>query len=183
MPMMAARRITDENREDGMGKVEYLRRLAVAGPLIALFALPASGQAQSVNLGSSMSGYCVGADCSAVRFFMNLHSTNAHVDLVRIFSHDASKWVFGGFLGAKDMNGNDLNWTGTLGNGNLLLRSAGDFGAEPIWLDVAMSTYATQPELSNGSLTFSGQGNTQGDGLGSDISFGGTVTPEPASCC
>lgn len=153
----------------------------VALAAVACFAQPERAQAQSINLASSMSGYCIGSDCSLVRFVLSMPSTSAFVDLVRIFSSDASKWQFASFWGANDQFGNGLNWSSTLGNNDMLLRTAGQFGAEPIYLTVQMATWSNEADLWNGSLTFTGQANTQQDGLGSDISYGGTVTPEPAS--
>lgn len=147
--------------------------------LAVLLSVPTPGRAQSANLDSSMSAYCLGADCSTVRFSLNL-AGSSYVDLVRIFSAN-TQWQFASLLSVEDKDGNLLPWTGTLGNAGLLLRGAGVFGAEPIFLNVAMAAWGGPGDLHTGLLTYSGQGNTQADGLGTDISYGGTVTPEPMS--
>src|SRR5690606_15084978 len=155
-----------------------LRRATLVVTVVALSGVPATrAEAQSIDLGSSMSAACVGGDCSVLRFALRLGG-DSFVDLVRIFSHDATKWQFAGLLDARDQFDTPLGWTGTTGNGNLLLRGSGMFGAEPIYLTVAMSVWSTEADLHGGLLTYTGQGNTQADGLGQDISYGGTVTPE-----
>lgn len=146
----------------------------------ASFAQPQSAEAQSLNIATSMSGTCMG-QCDVVRFVADLSGIDAYIDLIRIFSHDPSKWQFAGLMAVHDQFATDLGWSSTLGNSDLLLRASGPFAPEPITMYIAMSTWSSQTELLNGNLTFSGQGNTQPDGLGSDISYGGTVTPEPAS--
>jgi hypothetical protein len=163
-----------------MSCIRQLRRAALVATVVALSGVPARAEAQSIDLGSSMSAACVGSDCSTLRFALRLGG-DSFVDLVRIFSHDVTKWQFAGLLDSRDQFNNALGWTGTLGNGDLMLRGSGIFGAEPIYLTVAMSVWATESELHGGVLTYTGQGNTQPDGLGQDISYGGTVTPEPAS--
>jgi hypothetical protein len=163
-----------------MNPVRQLRRAVLFATVVAISGVPGRAEAQSIDLGSSLSAFCVGADCSTVRFALSLGG-DSFVDLVRIFSADATKWQFAGLLDSRDQFNNPLGWTGTTGNGGLLLRGSGMFGAEPIFLTVAMSTWSNTPDLHNGLLTYTGQGNTQADGLGQDISYGGTVTPEPAS--
>lgn len=155
----------------------YSRGLAAAAALAAVVSVPGSGQASSLDLNSSMSAACIAANCSLVRFRLSI-DTNAYVDLVRIFSTTAT-WKFASLVDVRDKDGNALNWTGTIQNSDMLLRGSGLFGAEPIYLTVAMSSWGTNP--ADGSFTFTGQGNTQLDGLGPDISYGGTVTPEPVS--
>jgi hypothetical protein len=163
-----------------MSCIRQLRRAVLVVTVVALSGVPDKVEAQSIDLGSSMSSACVGIDCSTLRFALRLGG-DSFVDLVRIFSADATKWQFAGLLDSRDQFNNALGWTGTLGNGDLLLRGAGIFGAEPIFLTVAMSTWSSTTDLHTGLLTYTGQGNTQADGLGQDISYGGTVTPEPAS--
>src|SRR5690606_17441534 len=120
-------------------------------------------------------------DCSQVRFRLDFPGT-VFVDLVRIFSSNPAQWQFAGLLGVTDTNGTILPWNGSVSTDQLLLQSSGlPFGQAPIFLTVAMATASTQADLHTGTLTYSGQGNTQIDGLGTDISYGGTVTPEPAS--
>jgi hypothetical protein len=153
----------------------------IALAAVACFGQPERAQAQSLDLASSMSASCIGADCSLVRFVLSMPTADVFVDLVRIFSSDATKWQFASFWGANDRFGNGLNWSSTLGNNDLLLRTSGDFGAEPVYLTVQMAVWSDASSLSDGTLTYTGQANTQSDGLGADISYGGTVTPEPAS--
>jgi hypothetical protein len=160
------------------------RLLLLASAMLALPALtPHTAQAQSLDLQSSMTAACIGAGgaCDQVKFELSFPSDEIWVDLVRIFSHNASKWAFSGLVAAQDRFGTDLGWSSRLGNGDLLIKGSGDFGAEPIFLTVAMSKWATSADLGTGLLTYSGQGNTQADGLGADVSYGGTVTPEPVS--
>lgn len=154
------------------------RLLIIVVAALVPLTLPSRAHA-SLNLESSMTASCVGLGgaCDQVVFALNIPSTQVWVDMVRLFSFNAT-WVFSHLIEATDHAGNVLDWKGTLGNSDLMLKGSGVYGAEPIFMKVAMSAYSTADFL---YYKYSGQGNTSADGMGDDVSFGGTVTPEPVS--
>lgn len=158
-----------------MRGIHNLRRSAVAATLAAVFAFPGAVQAGSLNLSSSMSGFCIGSDCSLVRFIVDVPSSDGWLESVRIFSGNPGQWAFASFWGANDQYGNGLGWSSDLSANELLLHSPGPFGSDPIYLTVQMSNWGQENELFDGTLAFSGEGDATG------ITQQGTVSPEPAS--
>lgn len=151
-----------------------MRRWVTAAALAALFAAPGAARA-SLDLTSSMSAYCIGADCSLVRFVVDLPG-DPNFEMVRIFSY-SSNWQFAGFLGANDQYGNGLGWSSTFDDQSMVLRAPGPFGSDPVYLTVAMKTWGPEQELSN---AFTYYGESVSTSTTAAIT-GGTVSPEPAS--
>ena len=144
----------------------------MAGTLAAIFAFPAGARAGSLDLSSSMSGFCIGSDCSLVRFIVDVPSSDGWLEYVRIFSGNPSKWAFASLWGANDQYGNGLGWSSTISSSDMLLRSPGPIGSEPIYLTVQMSNWGQENELFDGTLAFTGEGVAPSSA---------TVSPEPAS--
>lgn len=139
-----------------------------------------TARAQNLNLGSSMTATCVGANgCDQVAFVLTVDN-NPFVDIVRLFSGDATQWQFGGVASVTDANNQALNWAWGVDNGGVTVWSAGSFSPSPITITVNMSTFSSGG-IGNGLITYNGQANTQQDGRGTGIDFQGSVTPEPVS--
>ena len=151
----------------------------------AMLALPAMAQpvsAQSLDIVSSMSANCVNtgaSTCEFVRFYLTLDGSST-VDVARIFS-DGTTWQFGSLIGVRDGTGADVtsSWfSGVSGTSLQLSAFAAPAGPEPLLLTVQMAAWGSSGQLSNGSLTYNGQGFNSGGQL---ASFQGTVSPEPAT--
>lgn len=158
------------------------KRALVAGGMLAaaLLAPSKAAHAGSLDLASSMTAVCVGpsgSTCSQIRFTLNVDQ-DIYVDIVRIFSMDGA-WEFGSVASVKDADGNTLSWFTSVDNGGLLLKTFGSFAPEPIIITVNMTEFSSTKQ--SDLFEYSGQGNTLSTGLGDDVSFGGTVTPEPVS--
>lgn len=169
-----------------------MKRIVVLGVIAAFAAMgtPSVAQAQSLDIDSSMGANCSGSDCSFVNFHLNLLGAGAgtYVKHFQISSSDQALWGFGSLFAIYDGSGNDVssNWFwGTSGNTLDLTASGTPPSAEPLRIAVQMVSWSTQSLLYNGSLTYSGQGCTDpttGTTCNQTAtSFGGTVTPEPAS--
>ncbi|MGH7477455.1 MAG: PEP-CTERM sorting domain-containing protein [Longimicrobiales bacterium] len=162
--------------------MRHLRKGVVTLVAAAIVGLPGQAQAQSIDMNASLGASCFVADCSTVMFTLGLPGIDAFIDIVRLFSSDPATWQFAGLLGVFDNTGSfQSSWSGQVDNAGLLLRATGSFAAEPLQIFVAMSTWGTQAQLFNGTLSVSGQGNTLQSGTGTDISFGATLVPEPAT--
>lgn len=162
-----------------MHLVQRVRRCAMATATVALFVLPASAHALP-HIGSTMSVFCVGADCSTLRFGLEVPG-NVFLNRIRLFSNDAAKWKFGSLLDSRDRYGNAINWGWVKSNSDLTLSSTGVWAPEPVYLTVKMSTWSTSADLYNGSLAYEGRASNNLTGAESRVEFGGTVTPEPAT--
>ena len=155
--------------------------------LAAMLALPAmanDASAQSIDMTSSMTANCINtapaaANCSMVRFYLQLDGSST-VDVVRIFSNGAP-WTFGSLVSVRDGTGADVtsNWFSGVSSSQLQLSAfASPAAPEPLLLTVNMSSWGTAAQLTNGSLTYNGQGF---NAAGQLASFSGTVTPEPGT--
>lgn len=142
----------------------------------------------SIDLNSSMTARCVGlgGSCSRVTFVLDMDNSTygaSWVNLVRLFSSDASKWQFGSLVGVRDGNGTSHNWFVTyLSSNQLQLDAAGTYAVEPVFITVDMAVSSTQADLYTGLLSYSGSGSlTNPPTSTSSTSFSGTVAPEPVS--
>jgi hypothetical protein len=151
----------------------------VATAAIALFVLPASAHALP-HIGSTMSVFCVGSDCSTLRFGLEVPG-NVFLNRIRLFSNNAAKWHFGSLLDSRDKYGNAINWGAVKSNSDLTLSSTGVWAPEPVYLTVKMSTWSTEADLHGGNLAYEGRASNNLSGANSRVEFGGTVTPEPAT--
>lgn len=168
-----------------MQRRHFRRRYAAAMLGAVLLALPSEGQAQvisydRVGVGSAI---CL-TDCSTVRFTLDIGGADLFVHALDLFATSSSPWRFGSLLSVADRNGNTpaFVFSPPVTPTQLNLHTATWPRAwQPLYVTVAMASYGTYEQLIDGSITFSGQGYTQPDGSGTLTSFGGTVTPEPAS--
>ena len=139
--------------------------------LAAMLALPAmanDASAQSIDMTSSMTANCINTapaspNCSMVRFYLQLDGSST-VDVVRIFSN-GSPWTFGSLVSVRDGTGADVtsNWFSGVSSSQLQLSAfASPAAPEPLLLTVNMSSWGTAGQLTNGSLTYNGQGFNAG---------------------
>ena len=156
--------------------------LTVAGMLLA----PGTAQSQVMEINSSASAYCVGSDCSVVRFALNVGSEHLF-EIVKLYSRDLNEWGIGTLIGVEDKWGNDLGWTGSVQGSVLSMVPASLLGTDPIFLTVAMGTWSGGTDFS--AFRFAGRHASWPQGQKMVVEFGTpvtaglavTATPEPAS--
>jgi|GEM_PF-1786381 len=167
-----------------------MKRITQAGMLglALMFTLPTVARA-STDIDTSMTARCDGIDCSVVVFNLNLLDANgSYIKHFMISSASTSPWGFGSLYAVYDANGNDVtaSWAAVVSGSALDLSAAGTPpSTEPIRIVVNMSSWGTEAQLFDGSLTYSGQGCLDASSgaacNASATSFNGTVTPEPAT--
>ena len=161
-----------------------LRRIAFALAMVVGLGITtqSEAQAQSLDLDSSMSATCFGGPCSTVQFTLDVVGS-VFVDVVRIFSSDATLWKFGAVLGVFDSGMNNVTsfFTNTVSPTGLSLNSSGGaLWSEPLTLLVSMATWSSEANL--GAMTYTANGELQQPYNGVDFfSTRGTVTPEPST--
>jgi hypothetical protein len=60
-----------------MRGIRSVRRLALAGALAGIVALPGYGRASTLSFSSSVSGFCMGLDCSELGFVIDLSQSSS----------------------------------------------------------------------------------------------------------
>jgi hypothetical protein len=156
------------------------------GLAVALFVAAPSTARASLDLNSSMTAFCVDVNCTTVTFVLNIE-TQAYVQSVDIFSLNTGVWAFTSLVSVKDSNGNSRTWNSTVGAGGIKIQlneTSAQLASEPLFITVAFANQAqTAAGLFNGDLVFSGlaYGDSVSTLPSNQISFGGTVTPEPIS--
>jgi hypothetical protein len=162
----------------------FRRRSAAALLGAALLALPLKGQAQVISHDRTGTGRAVClAGCSVVGFTLDISGDNLFVHTLDLFTNASSPWRFDSLISIVDRNGGTPAWIfAPPVDATQLNLHVGTIprAMEPLYLEVAMSQYGSETQLHDGSFWFTGQGYTQPTG-GTLTSFGGTVTPEPAS--
>lgn len=156
--------------------------LAVAGMVLA----PGAAQSQVMEISSSASAYCVSANCSVVRFALNVQSEHLF-EIIKLYSRDLNQWGIGTLIGVEDKWGNDLGWTGTVEGSVLKILPASLLGTDPVYLTVAMGTWTAGTDFS--ALRINGRHESWTQGQRTVVEFGTpvtadlavTATPEPAS--
>jgi hypothetical protein len=166
-----------------MHRHRFRRRYAAALLGAALMAFPAKGEAQVISYDRVGVGTAVClADCGTVQFTLNISGDDLFVHALDLFASPTSPWRFGNLLSVTDRNGvvPDFVFAPPVSPTQLNLHTATWPRAwEPLYVTVAMTSWGNYDQLIDGSITFTGQGYTQPGGV--LTSFGGTVTPEPAS--
>ena len=156
------------------------KTLARAAPLLAVLAalaMPDDAQA-SLNLNSSMTATCISADCSMIRFDLDVDG-DVYVNKVDIKSNDLAVWKFGSVVSVP------AGWSASISTSGATFNS-GDPNPlpEPLSFVVTMDPSGTSDQFT--LMSYTANGYTQLDGNGDPdtdtfYSTGGTVTPEPIS--
>lgn len=163
-----------------MNPVPYLRRSVIALAAVATFGVPGIGQAQTVTVSSMAQAVCVGS-CASVRFSVALNGTY-YSKRIRFWSSNASQWQFAGITNVQDGNGTVLPWTSTVGSGGLYLQSFGSWAPTPLYVTTDMSTFSTQSNMYNGSLSYEILVSQSPTGSGPLAEVTGLVaSPEPGT--
>lgn len=165
-----------------------MRRLLFVGLSVlglGLATQPALQAQGSLDLNSSMSALCVGGSCQNVQFTLDV-AGDVFVDIVRLFSGDASLWKFGSLVKVVDSHGTDVtaSFTGAVDAAGLVLtaNSPAALLSEPLSLLVNMDSWSSSNDLGMGVLTYTANGELAEPFDGKDLwSTSGTVTPEPST--
>lgn len=174
------------------------RAVARAVPVLAMLAavaVPNEAQAGSLDLSSSMSATCLGADCSTVRFALDV-AGDIYVEKVTVTSSNGAIWRFGSVVSVP------AGWSTSISDPSELtfITSGGNPVPDPLSFVVDMSAWGNENNFTvmkyfaNGytALSDDGTGCLSGAqsgcaGLGPNqdgntaFSTTGTVTPEPIS--
>ena len=181
-------------------RMKHQKKLGIVGLALVLGLVggPTEARAGSLDFSSSVTAICLNADCTSVQFDLDIAvpgSGFVTVDIWRIESALSDVWLLGSVTAVYTSSdgytvnqltgqGGDWSWNLTVdGSAEVLKTGIGTSLLEPIRMVVSMLD-------DNGStnqlhvLAYSGQGRADGFGDardGQQVSFDGSVVPEPMS--